>query len=518
MTSKIDIESIPDFSRIPIQDDKPTHEWEQLIKLSDKTVTEFPRGKFPDWIEDFVQQVSNAVQSPLDMSYALAIGVLSISLTRKYQVKISSVNKVSLNTYTAIIAPSGERKSATFNPFLKPVEDYEQWLQKESADKVAQREAYRSSLEIEKQEIENQLKKEYKNVESKDKSRIESLRNDLTELNKELGEHPPIPYPLITVGDITPEKFSIALSQQNETLSITSAESTFFSDFGGAYNSSSRPRQEGILGAYSGDSSKVSRVNEISDGIILRNPLANVLVMIQPTVLEKVHEDLKERGLLNRFLFFKPKTLVGNRSVDNADIDKSVMEKYNHLIMKMLNLPAKDLQLTLSQEAKELFKSYQEINEHDLREGNSLHDIVGWGNRLPTTIIKIAGLMHIAENIESVNIPTKIEVHTLMNAIDLSGFLINQTKSVTQMLNVDEVHKIAEKMLSIITTDKQFKGEAHINARELKAKIFGRDNQKFKDEAINKLADHNYIRKYRDGRKKMIEVNPAILTESEGNQ
>lgn len=512
MTSKIE------FIDIPVQDEKPTHEWEQPIKLSDKTVNEFPRGEFPDWIEDFVHEVSNAVQSPLDMSYALAIGVLSISLTRKYQVKLSNVNKVSLNTYTAIIAPSGERKSATFNPFLKPVEDYEQWIQKESADKVAQREAYRSSLEVERKEIENQLKKEYGKAENKSTSKIESLRNDLTELNKELAEHPPIAYPLITVGDITPEKFSKTLAEQDETISIASAESTFFSDFGGAYNSTSRPRQEGILGAFSGDSSKVSRVNELSDGVSLRNPLANVLVMIQPTVLEGVHPDLLERGLLNRFLFFKPKTLVGNRSVDNADIDKGVMDKYNHFIMKMLNLPAKDLQLTLSKEAQEVFKSYQEINEHDLREGNSLHDIVGWGNRLPTTVIKIAGLMHLAENIEAVNIPTKIEAHTLMNAIDLSGFLINQTKSVTQMLNVDEVHKIAEKMLSIITTDKKFKGQAHINARELKAKIFGRDNQKFKDEAINKLADHNYIRKYRDGRKKMIEVNPAILTESEGNQ
>ena len=499
-----------------VTDIKQSFEWGEVIELSDKAGDSFPTGKFPDWIEDYVNEVSSAVQSPKDMSYALAIGVLSTALTKRFKVNLSNAQTVHLNSYTVVIADSGERKSATFDPFIEPVHLFEKELQKDMKEQISRREAYRKSLEIKRKAVETLISKQYDGKAKTDKNKVAELTEELNEIIYELSDHPPIATPMITIGDTTPEKFAKILHDQNETISIASAESTFFSDFAGAYNSNT-PRQELILGAYSGDPHKVSRVNEQSDGIVLDKPLANVLVMVQPAVLETINPALKGRGLLNRFFYYKPASMVGYRKIEDRDIDETVKARYFNNVYQMLRLKQDDKALRLSSEAKKVYQSFATNTEHDLREGNVLHDIQGWANRLSTSVVKIAGLMHVAENIATpTEIPTEINAETMLKAIDLSSYMVNQMKSVTQLMEVDEVHRIAKNFVDKIKNNKKFKGKSEIPARELKGSVNwqGAADGAIKDEALRILAEHNYIRTFKGGKngtKAMIEVNPALL-------
>src|SRR5699024_7214569 len=160
--------------------------------------------------------------------------------------------------------------------------------QKDMKEQISRREAYRKSLEIKRKAVETLISKQYDGKAKTDKNKVAELTEELNEIIYELSDHPPIATPMITIGDTTPEKFAKILHDQNDTTIIASAESTFLSEFAGAYISNT-PRQELILGSYSGDPHKVSRVNEQSDGIVLDKPLANVLVMVQPAVLETIN-------------------------------------------------------------------------------------------------------------------------------------------------------------------------------------------------------------------------------------
>src|SRR5699024_3443625 len=395
--------------------------------------------------------------------------VLSTALMRKYHVQLDRTWKVPLNTYSVLWAEPSERKTPTFKPFIFPVAEFE----KENAQlhdmEENSKEFRRQTLSIQNKAKRQQLEKMTKSDASQ--TEIDGVTKSLSEISENLRKNAPKNRPVTTISNITPEEFDRMLAENNETLSIASSESTFFSDFGGAYVSgNARVRQEGILSAYESDSYKVHRVKDREkgqNGLYLEKPLASVYVMVQPTVLQHIPDQLKERGLLDRFLYFKPKSLVGYRTNDNEPISKVVQEKYNQMIFRALSMDMDDKKLILKDDAQELFKSFRNLIEEDLKEGNDLYPIKGWGGKLAGNIGRIIGLLHVAEHLESGNIPQYITKTTVLNAMDLSGYFSSHAKQTFDIVGISEVDTVAKKIVELLTTNPKFKDESIINVSTL---------------------------------------------------
>lgn len=494
--------------------DSEQDEWEPIIDLSERQAVEFPKGIFPEWLETFIDQVATSTQSPREMSCMMAIGVLSTALMKKYHVQLDATWKVPLNTYSVLLAEPSERKTPTYKPFIYPINQYEREHSEIHSSEESNREFKRQTLAVQHKAKKQNLEKLAKdNASEKD---IEEVTNQLKELSDELKKNAPKSSPVLTVSNITPEEFDRQIAENGETITIASSESTFFSDFGGAYASSgAKIRQEGILSSYEGDSYKVNRVKDRENGgggLNIEDPLASVYVMVQPVVLKNIPHELKHRGLLDRFLYYKPKTLVGYRNNDNDPIDEEVKAKFNKMIYKALDIEKKDEKLLLDDAAVKLFKGFRDLIEFDLREGNQLSAIKGWGGKLAGNIGRIIGLLHVAEHLDAQYIPRYIKADTVLRAMDLSSYYTNNAKQTFDIVGIDEVDEVAYKILRLFKSHEKFKDESTVSMRDVKQYITGRGKQHdlLKEEAMFVLRSHNYVKLYTSGRKKMVRINPEF--------
>lgn len=490
------------------------NDWEHIIDLYESQSKEFPRHIFPEWLETFINQVSESKQSPRDMGAMMALGTLATALMKKYRVQARADWDIPINIYAVVLAEPSERKSPTAKPFMNPIYEYEKELKEIHAEKEKVKAKKYSRLKIKYQAKKGQYQGLVK--DNKDTTAIEQ---EIDELSDEMGENSPSPSPDLTVSNITPEEFDRKLYDNDETITIASSESSFFNDFGGGYtNGSSSVKPEGVISAYEGDYRKVDRVKDRengTNGLILEDPLASIYIMVQPSVLENVHPELKERGLLSRFLYFKPISHVGHRKTHTEPIDPDVKQTYQTMIYRALDIEEDNKMLVLSEEARTLFDSFYAVTEESLRKDNTLDSIPGWGGKLPSQVLRIAGILHVAEHLEHTKtkgIPNMINEYTMQKAIDTTDYFIDHAKTTFGIVGVDEVDKTAKKIITLLSSHEKYKGKPKVSVRDVKDSIRpkGKNGSHLKEEALYLLEQNHYIREDPYSSKRMIEINPEF--------
>jgi replicative DNA helicase len=68
---------------------------------------------FPGWLRNYVEGVAESTQTPTDAPGMAVISVLSTALAKKFYVRLTGEWSESLNTYTILALPPGNRKSST---------------------------------------------------------------------------------------------------------------------------------------------------------------------------------------------------------------------------------------------------------------------------------------------------------------------------------------------------------------------------------------------------------------------
>ena len=125
---------------------------------------------------------------------------------------------------------------------------------------------------------------------------------EISEKQRELESLKPVHPVRLIVDDVTPEKLVSLMAANDGKMAVISAEGGLFDILAGLYNSN--VNIDPFLKAYTGDSIQIDRQGRPSETI--DNPALTMLLMIQPSVLEKIIENGKfnGRGLTARFLYF----------------------------------------------------------------------------------------------------------------------------------------------------------------------------------------------------------------------
>ena len=455
--------------------------WEPPTPFDSIVLPKFPVDDLPLAVSDYVRAVAETTQTAIDMAAVASLAVLALSLQGKFNIEGKKDWREPLNLYTLIVAPPAERKSAVLKHMLIPVTCYESEENKRLAPLVNKNNMERNILEKRKKILEDRI--------AKDKAG-DTGKTDIDDIVQEISDFKRVSPCKLYFDDITPQKLAGVLYENDSKAAILSAEGGIFDILAGKYSSGKVPDIDVFLKAHAGDSIRVDRIGRESTNT--ENPAMTTLLFVQPNVIECLMSNgtFQGRGLCARFLYSVPKSKIGEREFESNPIPEVNADIYNGLIIKLLRLKSNGEVLTLTADARELLKGFSQNIEGQLTE--ELHEVQAFGGKLPGAVLRIAGLLHIANNIkDSIDDNVlSVDAFSMESAINIGIYFLGHAKKAYQIMGTDENQENAQYILKKII--KNGITEATKTELRLKCRKFTANEQL--DEPLNLLINHNYLK------------------------
>lgn len=481
---------------IPENDD-----WEPLIPLENANeVPAFPKA-FPKWLQDYIDAITTNLEVPSDMPSMCALMTLATANQKKYLAYCATRDwKEPLCGHYASISPPGSMKSQVLGLFMPPIEDHEARLREEAAPKIkrAKSDALTLTKRVEK------LRNTYASNPSEElKEEIAALEDDIPKVSA---------LPEIVVADVTPERFSSLLVENNEKIAILSAE-------GGIWDIIAKNFEKGngaadiFLKSHDREPHKVRR--QTRDGEDLKNPEATIGTLFQPDVMDNWSPMFTKRGGVARILFSWTEGGI-SEEYKTPNIPQTIKDLFYENLTWLLENEAADELLDMTPEADQVFGVfYREIGRR-LKEGDLSDDeLQQWGQKLRGRVLRLAGNLHLAKCAGERKISHIMDAHTMRKAIELGEYFIAHVKRTFGKLGDDEAIKDS---IYIIKHLKKHAKIGQVDRTDIKNSVKHRRSLKKAedfDAVLDLLADRNYIKVVKVGKKIVIYINPELEEENE---
>lgn len=425
-------------------------DWETPVCPDSKSVLPaFPVDALPKVIQDHVESVAARTQCPPDLPAFAALGVLAAAGAKKYRVQIGVTHEEPLNLYLLCALPPGSRKSEVFSLMASPLHEEESRLLKLMNPEI---DRARLLCDIAKKKVAR-----LKTDAASDKNT--KTDEEIIEEIEEIKENAKIPhYPcLIKGGDITPEAVACQLDNQGGKLALFDTEGGLFAIMAGRYDSNGESNLDVWLKGHSGkDVLSVTRKN--SAPIEVHNPALTVALSIQPDVIRNLsgRKDFKGRGLLGRFLYSIPDSLIGTRFYKAIDSDNAAKERYSTAISNLLKQPGKRTQeeekdphikINLTGKALEVWERFYNDVESRQTHDKDLAGMTDWASKLPGAVARIAAGFHLLETNGN---PENISTQDMERACKIGSYLIDHAKAAYGLMKATREKDMAHSILAWI--------------------------------------------------------------------
>ena len=214
-----------------------------------------------------------------------------------------------VNIFTVTSLSPGNRKTAVFAAITKPLEDYERSKAKRTAGEIGRaKTAYKIK--------ESTLKRLQEQAVTATGKKRESLTQEAGALAAELEEIQVSAPTRCIVDDCKPEKLASLLRDQGGRIAVMSPEGDVFDLMAGRYSSNSTTNFAVYLKGHAGGTLRVDRVGRAPE--FVRAPALTIGLAVQPEVIRGLAEKpgFRGRGLLGRFLYALPASMLGRRDTD----------------------------------------------------------------------------------------------------------------------------------------------------------------------------------------------------------
>lgn len=383
--------------------------WPEVIPFNRIDLPEFPTLVLPDPLYDFVKAVAHATQTPADLAGLLSLAVCSACIAKRVRIECSPGWTEPTNLFVAVLLDPANRKSAVFREVSDPLNDLENELIEASRPEIARQRSRRRQLE-------SQLKKlEKAAAEQGD----QQAAHEAEQLAAELSQTPDPVDPCLIVGNSTAERLEMILCEQNGRVACLSAEGDAFDIMAGRYSKNGAPNFDVFLKGHAGDDLTVDRISR--GRVKVSQPALTCGFACQPDVIREIAENppFRRRGLLARFLYAIPRSLIGVRETDPVPVPDTVREAYRRTVRRLSEIQGEAV-LTLDSNAASMFSDWRREIETLLADGGDLEMIRDWGGKLAGATLRIAAVLHCVEHG-----PTGwINDLTMAAAIDLGRYLI----------------------------------------------------------------------------------------------
>lgn len=520
------IEKTKPFEPEQIESDS---EWELPAPLGQFDLPIFPLEAFPGQLcvlGEFCVAVAESYQVPVDLPAMLVLSVGGASLAKRIVVYVRGDHWEPVNLFTVVALPPANRKSGVFRAVMEPLAFFERQEVERLAPIVGQNRNQQIILE---ESLKHARKQAASSKKTEDR---EHYKQRASELLNELNGLEVLTSPQYIGDDATPESVALLLSDNGGRFALLSPEGDIFDLMAGRYSSNSAPNLGVYLKGHAGDDIRINRANRDFSPRYVHKPALSIGVAVQPEVLRglTLKKGFRGRGLLGRFLYSLPKSLLGQRKINPSPVEPRIASAYQGKILEALQLePNIDTDsnpcphiVTFSPDAlKELDIFAMRVEKH-LGLGGDLASMGDWAGKLVGAVCRIAGIFHGLIYAASGN-PAKAQVdaETMLGAIAIGEYLIPHAKAAFFEMGTDPAIDLARRMLNWVSSERI----SEFSKRDAFNSIRGSIQKVSElDEPLQILVNHGYAREVFQehrgaGRKpsSKYKINPLWLEQNTQN-
>lgn len=483
--------------------------WPAPEPLAERVPPEpYPLHALPDDIRLAVEEVTAFVQAPVAMVASSALGALSLACQAHADVQRAEKLHGPSGLFLLTIADSGERKTTCDQFFTKPIHEYQE--RQAEAAKPALKD-FKASLNSWAAVSEGVLGK-IRTLAKSGKPTTEQEK-ELRALEERKPEPPKVPRLVYT--DATPEALAFSLAKKWPSGGVVSAEAGIvFGSHG--MGKESVMRNLGLLNQL-WDGKPLTIDRKASESFTVNGVRLTVYLQVQePTLREffaKSGALARGTGFLARFLVAWPESTQGARPFADAPKHWPNLARFNRRIDAILEAPASlDAEggllpemLTLTPQAKALWVEFHDGIERELCSGGELYDVRDVASKSADNAARIAALF---QSLEGLGQP--ISATSFERASRIAAWHLHESRRFFGELALPAEMADAGRVDGwLIQHCKQMR-TGLVSTRDAQRLGPVRDKEKLR-EALRELEGLNRVRLLEEGRRRAIEVNPALL-------
>ena len=402
-------------------------EWREPEPVERQPVPLFPVGVLPEPLRSFVSDTAEACQVPADLPALLSLAVCSGAVARRIAIKLNGNWVEPINLFVVCLLEPANRKSTVFTSTTRPLFEIERELIEAAAPTVARLSSDRRIREKELAELERKAAKG-----------CGESRELAGELAAKLATEPCPSAPALLLDDATAEAIEIQLGLQKGRLMVAGSEGGLFDIMGGRY-SAGQGNFECFLKGHAGENLRVHRVTR--EPVLVERCSLTLAYAVQPEVIRGMARQprFRGRGLIGRFLYAIPKSLLGYRKINANPVRPSVETAYEALIRRLASLVETDdlppYLLQLTHEARIRNDDFQREIESWLREDGRLAELKDWGGKFAGLTARLAGILHLIATVDDAPWEHPIELGTIEAAITLGRWAVSHAEAVLTLMS-----------------------------------------------------------------------------------
>jgi hypothetical protein len=452
-------------------------------------VPAFPVEVLPGWLGEYVAAVATATQTPPDLAGMLALAVLATVAAGAVEVQPRPGWHEPLCLFVAVGMDAGTRKSSVFTALTQPVAEFERQQAAAALPAITETATLRRIADQAAGAAEAAASKAPADLQ--EERQAEAIARTAEAANLIV---PPIPRWL--VDDATPEALAGLLATYGR-IALLSPEGDVFDQMAGRYNQTAGPNLGVYLKGHAGDLLKVDRRGRPPEYV--ERPCLTIGLTVQPDVLQGLasRPGFRGRGLLARFLYSLPQSLVGHRQPGASPVPEPVADRYTRELQALaasLTCPASDdpTMLSLDPHAEELLLAFEcDLEPRLAADSGDLAHLAGWAAKLAGATCRLAALLHLASHLRD-GWTHPIGANTVAGALRLADYLVEHARAVFDLMGADPRVSDARWLLDWISrTDQVYfsRRDAHQAARGRFRKASDLEP------ALRLLEEHGYLRR-----------------------
>lgn len=393
----------------------------------------FPLDSLPRWQRAMVEAVATATKTDPAVSAMMSLAVLSATVARKCVVETDSEMTPPTLIWVLVIAGTGQGKTPIFGSIVRPLTMVQSALERPAtggAVAVGTRPIHR--LSVYDLLREHPLRPRH-GAETEDQGPVGvGLEQAVAALQEEQERtHPDVPVEFLT-DSLTPTALVELAGSQVTGIAWLAPEGGFDAWIGGGAKGTNNMRRlnqawdgEDLRERIAGGTRRVAERACLTMGIMMHADAAADVLRNRAMI---------ERGYAYRFLVLVPEQRIGGNVGPFGRIDSNVAERYRRAVWSMMALPSfrggadpSPNAVQLSQGACEAYWRFYNGLQQRMLPGGDLRDLHGWIEKMCQSVIRLAGILHLAEHAPTENEDAYdlfVAGSTLEKAIAICNYLI----------------------------------------------------------------------------------------------
>jgi len=485
--------------------------WPKPQPLTAKIEAEdYPLDAFPDTILEAVEEVAAFIKAPLPLVAGSALGALSLALQAHCDIKRAERLTGPTGLFMLSIADSGERKTTCDGFFTSAIRQYEAEQAELSAPLLKDYAAELAAWSAEREGLLSAIKDAGKKGANTTK-----FKDDLKELEHCKPEPPRIPR--LILGDETPENLAYTLAKNWPSAGVVSSEAgAVFGAHG--MGKESVMRNLALLNVL-WDGGELSIGRRSSESFTVKDARLTVALQIQEATLREFFARsgalARGTGFLARFLIAWPESTQGNRLFTDPPETWPKLARFHQRITEILNVKAPlseqgggldPAMLSFTPTAKAAWIAFHDAIETELKAGGELYDVRDVASKTADNAARLAALFHGFAN----GIGGAVGDDSFEGASRIAAWHLSEARRFFGELALPAELANAARLDAWLVDYCRLE-RTHLISKRHVLQHGPLRNDAALVEALKELDELDRARLIQDGKRKTIQINPALL-------